>query len=174
MARTALLLPLAVLGLALAGCNQTVVVRYQPTSVEELFPVSPIGGVGNEVFELPAPPPALANEDLRRRPSRPPGQLLKPVDLVGLSPSRSTSTTSEPTVLVAMEEPPPTAPRPGPPCRLASWNLHQEPGAKERIASPPYSPRLEPGRSVYRNEAQKLGAYHDFERVWNDDAANLR
>jgi hypothetical protein len=175
MARTALFISFAVIGLALAGCDPAVQARHQPTSVDEIFGAfSRVGGMSSEVYELPAKPPALADGDVRPRPCRPPGLLLKPTDLVALTPSLRASHPSEPTILVAMEEPPPAAPRPGPPYRIASWNLHQEPGVKEPIASPPYAPRLLPGRSVYRNEPQKLGAYRDFERVWCDDEANLR
>lgn len=176
MARTALLIPLAILGLALAGCDPVVQARYQPTSINEVFGAfSRVGGVDVEVYELPAPPPAGADDPVRQRPVRPPGLVLKPVDLVALD-TRSPAPTHllELTPLVAMEEPPPSSPRPGPPYPIASWNLHKEPGAKERISSPPYSPRLEPGRSLYRAEPQKIVSYQDFEKVWGNEDAPLR
>jgi hypothetical protein len=174
MHRTAILLPLVVLGAAFAGCDRQTMSRYQPTSIDEAFDDARKPGVGLDVYELPASSPARIGDEVRPRAKRQPGLLLKPVDMVGLSASLPSSHLLEPTALVAMEEPPPRSPPPGPAHRIASWNPHQEPGAKESISTPLYAPRLVPGRSVYRAEPQKMGAYHDFERVWNNEAADLR
>lgn len=175
MYRTVCCLPIVACGLILAGCDPAVQARYQPTSTDEIFGAfSRVGGVDSETYELPATPPANVADAFRPRACRRPGLLMKPVDVVGLSALPSYRRTAEPTPLVAMSEPPPPSPRPDPAYRIASWNPHQELGVKEPIATPPYAPKLEPGRSVYRNEAPKLGVYQDFELVWCDEAARLR
>ncbi len=49
------LIPLAVIALALVGCDPAVQARYHPTSVDEVFgPFSRISGVDAEMHELPA------------------------------------------------------------------------------------------------------------------------
>lgn len=175
MARKALLIPLAALGLALAGCDPAVQARYQPTSVDEVFgPFSRVGGVDDEVYELPASPPVLDEQDLRPRVCRTPGQLLKPTDQVAIAPDRTIMRRAEASPLFSTYEPPPASPPPGPAYRIASWEMHQPVGAREPIWTKPYAPTIEPGRSVYRNPPERLGAYQRFERIWCDDAANLR
>lgn len=169
------LLPVAAVLLVLTGCDPAVQARYQPTSVDEVFgPFSRVVGVDAEVHELPAPPPALDPADARARICRPPGLTLKPTDMVGLRDDTMRMVTIEPTPLVASYEPPLRSPPPGPAYRIASWNLHDEVGAKEPIATPPYKPDLEPGRSVHRNQPIATGAYRRDIYSWCYPAANLR
>lgn len=169
------LLPLAAALLALAGCDPAVQARYQPTSVDEVFgPFSRISGVDAEVHELPAPPPALDPASAQARICRPPGLVLKPTDLVGLHDDTPRIVRSEPTPLFASYEPPLPSPPPMPAHRIASWNQHEERGAKERITTPPYRPELDPGRSVQRNEPVLTGTYRRDIYSWCYPAANLR
>ncbi|MBN8526465.1 MAG: hypothetical protein J0M02_14115, partial [Planctomycetes bacterium] len=110
----------------------------------------------------------------RARVCRPPGLVLKPTDMVGLRDDPQRIVRSEPTLLVASYEPPMRSPPPGPAYRIASWNLHEERGAKEHIATPPYRPMLEPGRSVQQNEPTRTGAYRRDIYSWCYPQANLR
>jgi len=99
---------------------------------------------------------------------------LKPTDMVGLRDDHEHALTLEPTLLVAMYEPPMPSPPPGPAYRIASWNPHQEVGAKEPIATPSEPSKLEPGRSIYRNEPALYGAYRRDIYAWCNEAANRR
>lgn len=175
IARMRRLLPLAVAVLALAGCDPAVQARYQPTSVDEVFGAfSRVGGVDDEVHELPAPPPAVDTADLRTRPCRPPGVVMKPTDMVGILDDRAVVRRGEVTPLVAMYEPPLPSPPPGPAHRLSSWNQHYETGAKENIATPLEYKAVDPGRSIYRNEPSLYGAYRRDVYAWCNEAANRR
>ncbi len=169
------LLPVAIVALALAGCDPAVQARYQPTSVDEVFGMfSHVSGVDDEVHQLPASPPALDVADLPPRACRPPGVVMKPTDLLGLREDRERRTTVEPIPLVAMYEPPLPSPPPGPAHRIASWNQHYEVGAKEPIATPIERVNLDPGHSIYRNEPIRYGAYRRDVYAWCNDAANKR
>jgi len=94
--------------------------------------------------------------------------------IVGLRTERIHATTIEPTVLLGSYEPPPPSPPPGPSYRIASWQPHQQVGAKESIATPIEPLRIEPGRSVYRRLPEPIGAYRRDIYAWCNDAANLR
>lgn len=169
------LAPLAVVVLALVGCDPAVQARYQPTSVDEVFGAfSHVSGVEDEIHQLPAPPPALDVADLPPRSCRPPGLVMKPTDMVGLRDDRPRLRTLEPTPLVASYEPPMPSPPPGPAYRIASWNLHQEVGAKEPIATPIEPSTVQPGRSIYRTEPVLYGAYRRDVYAWCNEAANRR
>lgn len=181
MARIASILPLAALGLVLAGCDPAVEARQHPSSVDEVFGAfSHVGGIELEVYELPAAPAALNPAELRQIPDDkgPPlrrhGQVMKPVAMVGYRTVPEAERQADPTPLVAMEEPLPAGMPLGIPYRIASWNQHRERGAKESLTTPPYAPHLDPGHSVYTNEPQKLGAYQVLEPVWDNDKARLR
>jgi hypothetical protein len=168
------LVPLAILALALVGCDPAVQARYQPVSSEDIWPITPVPGVDDEVHELPTHPPALDQTQSRPRACRPPGVLMKSADVVGLRDDRAHLATLEPTLLAGMYEPPMASPPPGPAYRLASWSQHQDVGAKEPIATPSEPSRLEPGRSLYRNEPALYGAWRRDIYAWCNDAANLR
>jgi len=169
------LLPLAVVALALAGCDPAVQARYQPTSVDEIFGAySRVSDVDPEVHELPGPPPALDNAEFAKRHCRPPGLQFKPTDMVGLRNDTAVVRTLEPTPLVAMYEPQLPSPPPGPAHRIASWNQHQEVGAKEPIGTPIERVNLDPGHSIYRNEPRLYGAYRRDVYAWCNDDANRR
>jgi hypothetical protein len=167
-----ILLPAVIAMLALAGCDPAVQARYMPTSVEEGFSSS--FGVDREVLELPAAPPALDVADMPQRNCRPPGQTLKPVDMVGLRDDTTRMVTIEPTLLAGTYEPPLPSPPPGPAYRIASWTLHEEVGAKESISSPPFKPTAEPGHSVQRIEPMPMGIYRRDVYSWCEPQANLR
>jgi hypothetical protein len=172
---TICLLPILFALLALAGCDPAVQSRYQPTSVDEVFgSFSRIGGVDDEVYELPASPPGIDGASASRRSCRPPGQTMKPVDVVGWRVETRRDVTIDPLPLFAMEEPPMRSPPPGPAYRIASWQPHLEPGAKESIYTPPYSPKLEPGRSVQREPPRAMGSYRRDIWSWCYEAANQR
>lgn len=175
MPRQALLVPLAALGLALAGCDPAVQARYHPTSVDEVFgSFSHVSGVEGEVYELPNTPPALVETDARSRSCLPPGLVHKPISLVGLREDPHSYRTLEPTAFVAMEEPGLPSPRPGKAYAMYGWQPATTTGAKEPISEPPYSPDLQPGRSIYRGEPTPLGSYRRDTYSWCDDDANLR
>lgn len=169
------LAPLAVIVVALVGCDPAVQSRYQPTSVDEVFGALPrVSGVEAAMFELPAAPPAIDTIDLPKRACRPPGVTQKPTDMVGLQESRYHLRTVEPTLMVASSEPPMRSPPPSPAYRIASWDQHQEVGAKESIATPIEPSTLQPGRSIQRNEPILYGAYRRDVYSWCNDAANTR
>lgn len=171
----AVLLPVAAALLCLAGCDPAVKSRYQPTSVNEVFGAfSGVSGVDDEVHELPAPPPAVGAIDIDKRRCRPPGVLMKPTDMVAWSPAGSRVVRADPSLIEGMYEPPLPSPPPGPAHRISSWNPHEDPGVKERISTPPYSPRLEPGRSIYGGSVTPMGAYRRDTYSWCEDAPNRR
>lgn len=168
------LVPLAIIALALVGCDPAVQARYQPTSTDDMWPITPVAGVDDEVHELPSAPRALDQANLPPRACRPPGVVMKPTSMVGQRDDRPHLATLEPTLLAGMYEPPLPSPPPGPAYRIASWNQHVEVGAKEPIATPIESSRLEPGRSIYRNEPVLHAAWRRDVYSWCAEAANLR
>ena len=175
MPNQAHLILLAVLVCVFSGCDPAVQARAQPTSVDEVFGAfSHISGIDSQVYELPAVPPAVGAVLPESRPCRPPGQLMKPTPMVALRDTWTIPRKLEPTALVAWEEPPLASPPAGPGVTIAATEEPYKPGAKESLASPPYSPKLEPGRSMYRNEPAKVSAWRDDTYSWCNPDANTR
>lgn len=169
------LAPVLAIVLIITGCDPAVEARYQPTTVDEVYgPLSHVSGVDEEVHQLPAPPPALDASEAPPRVCRPPGVVLKPIDIVGLRDDTPRPRRLEPTPLVAMYEPPMPSPPPGPAHRIASWNQHREIGVKEPIATPIEPSTVQAGTSLYRVEPARYGAYRRDIYAWCNDAANLR
>lgn len=173
---SALLAPLALAALALAGCDPSVQARYRPTSVDEVFgPFSGVIGVDDpEVYELPGPPPALGAVDIDGRACTPPGVKLWRHGIVALREEDIRQRRLEPTPLVAEFEPPLPSPPPMPAHRIASWQLHDEPGVKEPIGTPYWTPTAEAGRSIHRNDPTLDVAYRRDIWSWCHPAANQR
>jgi hypothetical protein len=170
------LAPLAVIILALVGCDLTVQARYQPTTVEEVFGAQPmVSGVAADMHELPATPPAIHQTGLSKRSNRRPGVTLKPTDMVGVRDSRARVSSGEPTLQGGWHEPPMRSPPPGPAYRIATYSFRQEEiGAKESIATPIEPSTLRPGRSIYRAEPTLMGAYRSDAYSYGSEDANRR
>lgn len=175
MVKPASLLPLAALLAVFAGCDPAVQARYQPTTVDEAFgPFSRIYGVDEQVYELPAPPPAIGEIETRPRPCRPPGVLFKPMPMVATHEPVTSLHRNEPTLMAGWQEPPLSSPPPPKPIPIAAWKFDEPVGAREPIRTPPFSPTLEPGRSIYLNQPIAVGAYRRDIYSWCDEAANQR
>lgn len=169
------LIAIAVVALALVGCDPAVQARYQPTSVDDIFnPITRVAGVAADMHELPNTPPAMDESEVRPRSCRPPGVGMPPTSMVGIRDDSERVQRLDPTPMVAMYEPPLPSPPPGSPYPIASWNQHVEKGAKEPIATPVEWTDLTPGRSIYRNEPTPAGSYRRDIYSWCDDAANRR
>lgn len=175
MPRPVPLLGAAALALALAGCDTAVQARYHPTSVDEVYGFgSHVSGVTGETYELPARPPATTDADVLARDCNPPGQVFKPDIMVGLRNDPLHYTTLEPIALAAWQEPGLSSPKPGKPYALYGWQPATERGAREDIRGEMQGKAVDPGRSLYRGDVTRMGAYRGDVYSWCDDKANLR